>query len=79
MAEIINLNKARKRRQREADEKQAAENRVKFGRSKTEKQRDAAEAEEARRRLDQLRRESPPEPRAQRPSESEPDPPRRPG
>jgi hypothetical protein len=37
MVEPINLNKARKARNRAAAEKQAAENRVLFGRSKAEK------------------------------------------
>jgi hypothetical protein len=61
MAEIINFNKARKRKLREAAAKQAAENRVKFGRSKGQKQRDAAETEEAQRKLDELKRDAPPE------------------
>ncbi|HEX4872763.1 MAG TPA: DUF4169 family protein [Nevskiaceae bacterium] len=57
MAEIVNLNKARKQRQRERDQQQAAENRVRYGRSKAEKALDAARAAEARERLDALRRE----------------------
>jgi hypothetical protein len=57
MTKIINFNKARKRKAREIAAKQAAENRLLFGRTKTQKQRDAATAEEARRRLDQLKRE----------------------
>jgi hypothetical protein len=61
MSTVINLNKARKRKAREAAEKQAAENRVRHGRTKAEKQRDRAEAEEAKRRLDQLKRDSDPE------------------
>ena len=60
MADIINLNKVRKLKQREADEKQAAENRVKFGRTKAQKLRDTAEAEEARKRLDQIKRDPTP-------------------
>ncbi|TAJ52602.1 MAG: DUF4169 family protein [Nevskiaceae bacterium] len=55
MAEIINLNKARKAKARVTAEKQAAENRVRFGRSKAQKQQDAAEAEAMRRKLDSLR------------------------
>ena len=58
MAEIINFNKARKRKLREDAEKQASENRAKFGRTKAQKQRDAADAEEAQRKLDQLKRET---------------------
>lgn len=57
MAEIINFNKHRKLRARLEAERQAAENRVRHGRSKAQKQLDAAEAEAARRRLDELRRE----------------------
>jgi len=57
MAEVINLNKARKRKARADAATQAAENRLRFGRSKEQKQRDAAVAEEARRRLDALKRE----------------------
>lgn len=38
MAEIINLNKIRKTKKRLAKEKIATENRVKFGRTKKEKQ-----------------------------------------
>ena len=61
MAEIINFNKARKRLARAEAQRQAAENRARFGRSKDQKQLDAAEEEEARKRLDQTRRESEPE------------------
>ena len=57
MAKIINLNKARKRKAREDAAAQAAENRVRFGRTKEQKQLDAAVTEEARRRLDALKRE----------------------
>lgn len=61
MGNVVNLNKARKRRAREQAEAQAAANRVKFGRTKAEKQRDAAAEDEARRKLDQLKLEPPPE------------------
>ncbi|MDP3293460.1 MAG: DUF4169 family protein [Nevskia sp.] len=57
MAELINLNKARKQKARAAAEALAAANRVKFGRTKADKQRDAAVEAEAARRLDGLRRE----------------------
>ncbi|MDD3764746.1 MAG: DUF4169 family protein [Nevskiales bacterium] len=57
MSKVVSLNKFRKRKAREDADKQAAENRVRFGRTKAQKQRDAAEADEARRRLDQLQRE----------------------
>ena len=59
MSNVVNLNKARKRQARERAEQQAAANRVHFGRTKAQKQRDAAEAEEARRKLDRLRLEQP--------------------
>ncbi len=49
MAKIINLNKARKRKAREDAAAQAAENRVRFGRTKEQKQLDAAVTEEAQR------------------------------
>ena len=57
MAEIIKLNKRRKQKARAEAEVRAAKNRARFGRTKAEKARDAAAKEEARRRLDQLRRE----------------------
>ncbi|WP_293393734.1 DUF4169 family protein [Nevskia sp.] len=60
MAELINLNKARKQKARAAAESLAAANRVKFGRTKAEKQRDASAEAEAAQRLDGLRRELPP-------------------
>jgi hypothetical protein len=59
MSKVVNLNRYRKRKAREADAAQAAENRVRFGRTKEEKQRDAAEEEAARKRMEQLRREKP--------------------
>lgn len=37
MAEIVNLNQFRKAKARESEQRQAAENRVRFGRSKVEK------------------------------------------
>jgi hypothetical protein len=59
MAELINLRMARKRKAREAAARRAAENRAKFGRTPAAKQRDAAAAGELRRKLEQLRRETP--------------------
>ena len=59
MAEIINLNKARKRKARADAQAQAAVNRVRCGRTGEQKRRDAAEAAEAQRKLDLLRREAP--------------------
>jgi len=44
MAEPVNLNKARKARERSEARRRAAENRVKHGRTKAQKAADAAEA-----------------------------------
>lgn len=52
MADIINLNKARKARARTVAEKLAAENRIRFGRSKDEKQRERNQTAEAAKKLD---------------------------
>jgi hypothetical protein len=43
MAEIVNLNKARKAKAKVEAGKQAETNRTRFGRTKAEKDRDAAE------------------------------------
>jgi hypothetical protein len=52
MGDLVNLNKYRKDRRREAAQRQAAANRVKFGRPKAETRQDDAEAERRRRDLD---------------------------
>lgn len=57
MADVINLNRARKQRLREQAAAKAAENRVRHGLSKAERVRLAAEAAEATRKLEALRRE----------------------
>lgn len=57
MSKVVNLNKVRKLKAREAAERLAAENRVKFGRTKAQKQLDEAEAASAKARLDALKRE----------------------
>ena len=57
MGDVINLNRARKARTRAAKEAQAAENRVKFGRSGADKARDAVERKKAARTLDGAQRE----------------------
>ncbi len=57
MAEIINLKRVRRARDRVAAETQAAENRVLHGRTKAERERDRKQAEQDRRKLDVLRRE----------------------
>jgi hypothetical protein len=57
MPTIVNLNKARKKKARATAAQQAAENRLRFGRTPAEKAADAAAVAESRRRLDLLRRE----------------------
>lgn len=52
MGDVVNLNQARKRRERAVAEKRARENRVQHGRSKDERIRAAREAEKAKRELD---------------------------
>lgn len=55
MAEIINLRKVRKSRARDEDDKRAAENRIAFGRTKTEKALSRAEKDLKQRRLEGLK------------------------
>ena len=55
MTKPINLNKARKLRDRAASKKLADENAIRFGRSKAERVLDAARAEHSRQKLDQLK------------------------
>ncbi|MFV0920972.1 DUF4169 family protein [Sphingomonas parapaucimobilis] len=57
MGEVVNFRQARKGLARKQAEQQAAENRARFGRSKAEKQRDAAEQERIRKELDGAKRE----------------------
>jgi len=57
MADILSLSKARKAKARVVKEQTAAENRVKFGRSKADKEREAALEKIAQKRLDDLKRE----------------------
>lgn len=57
MAEIINLNRARKARAKAEHEQQAAANRAKHGRTKAERLREKAEAARAAKLLDETRRE----------------------
>lgn len=60
MGDVINLNQARKARERQEKIRQADANRLRFGRTKAEKRRDGAEAEKSRRDLDG-KKKSPPE------------------
>ncbi len=55
MAEVANFRQARKQKLRADKERQAAENRTKFGRTKAEKTREATEADRDRRLLDQAK------------------------
>ncbi|TAJ71644.1 MAG: DUF4169 family protein [Phenylobacterium sp.] len=57
MAELINLNKARKAKARAAGKTQAAENRVRFGQTKGGKAVARLDAERARRDLEGKKRE----------------------
>lgn len=57
MAELINLNKARKARARADDKARAAGNRTKFGQTKGQKAAAKLDAERARRELDGKKRE----------------------
>lgn len=54
----INLNRARKARARVQKARQADENAVKFGRTKAERARDAADRKAARDRIDAHRRDN---------------------
>jgi hypothetical protein len=55
MAEIVNLNRYRKQRDRKEKAKDAAENRVRHGRRKLERDRDHREQERAAKELDDKR------------------------
>lgn len=57
MAEIINLRTARKAKARTEKETQASQNRVLFGRTKAERQKDAAEKAKAEKHIDGHKRE----------------------
>ncbi len=58
MSEPVNLNKFRKQKQRTEQKARADENAIKFGRSKVEKQRDAARNDKATRHIDGHKKES---------------------
>ena len=57
MADIVNLNQARKAKAKADGKIRASENRAKFGRAKGEKALDAARADKLRRDLDGAKRE----------------------
>lgn len=52
MSDVINLRQHRKQKARTEKEKKAEQNRSKFGRTKSEKQRDLLKAEQQNRHLD---------------------------
>lgn len=52
MTDVINLNKARKARDKRAAKAVAAENRVRFGQAKPARERDAQAAERTKQDLD---------------------------
>jgi len=56
MAEIVNFNKARKSKARADRKARATENRVKFGRTKADRDLEKARAEKAVRNIDAHRR-----------------------
>ncbi len=55
MTTPVNLNRARKDRDRAAEKAQADVNAARFGRTKAQRLLEAAQAEQARRRLDQAK------------------------
>jgi hypothetical protein len=57
MADIVNLNQARKAKAKADDKARASQNRAKFGRTKAEKTLDAARADKLKRDLDGAKRE----------------------
>ncbi|WP_312491093.1 DUF4169 family protein [Sphingomonas sp.] len=57
MGDVVNFRQARKGLARRAAEQKAGENRARFGRTKTEKLRDAAAQERLRKELDGAKRE----------------------
>jgi len=57
MGDVVNLNRFRKRRARDDDERQAAENRVRFGRTKAEREKASRTADKAAKDLEGKRKE----------------------
>ena len=57
MSDPVNLNKFRKAKARAAKQQQAAENRVKYGRTKAEKARDRLETRKDKTAVDQSERD----------------------
>jgi len=59
MAEVLNLNRVRKAKARAEKDAEAAENRVKFGRTKAEKQKATAEKALTEKMIDAHKRDTP--------------------
>ena len=59
MAELVNLGRARKQRERMKKRTEGDENAVKFGRTRTQKAAEKSAADKARKTLDAHRREEP--------------------
>lgn len=57
MTDIVNLNKFRKAKRKDADKKTAAANRAKFGRGKADKDREAAERDRQTKIVDDAKHE----------------------
>jgi hypothetical protein len=57
VATIVNLNKHRKKRSRLEQERRAAENRIRFGRSKQQRGKDALETARAQKEIEDKRLE----------------------
>lgn len=57
MSDVVNLNRFRKKQKRAAKEKQAQENRTRYGRAKAEKQRTLSEEAAKARHLDAHKRQ----------------------
>lgn len=57
LAEVVNLRQKRKEKAREDKEKRAAENRVKFGRSKAQKKKETFEQLQNRKTVDDAKRD----------------------
>jgi hypothetical protein len=57
VATIVNLNSRRKQRDRDEAERRASANRIRFGRNKQQRARDALEAARARKEIEDKRLE----------------------
>lgn len=57
MADVVNLNRFRKQKQKADAKRQADQNALKFGRTKAEREREGAIAELTTKRLDELKRD----------------------